>query len=340
MHFQTMKTTRIILQVPFYKHPAGTVFDVDQNAQPADWPEDERVREKQNFSSKTAWLLPDGGRGFAVNLPVSDTVICPDHVFAGEDTRRGPCRATLIETLHDDGVPQQNMAPPCGRLQEKDVELKQNETLHSQTLVIQLPPFEHVAEKMVLLDKLTNKTVIEYILRNYKDSDTQLTWDVSDLNPGFYELRICFPKGWYHCIRFIKFYPRYIDIAKIPAAPKPEWQPLVDQVLEKFAASETPEPIYLRNEALALCIEWGPMFGRPTQERMMEHHPNMSWKEADRLDRLAREVQSFVFNLCEQELEGKIAESSLHYAATQQYPWLNAANFSFMKNVGMYYARK
>jgi len=41
-----MKTTRIILKVPFYKHPAGTVFDLAENTEPANWPDDERLREK------------------------------------------------------------------------------------------------------------------------------------------------------------------------------------------------------------------------------------------------------------------------------------------------------
>ncbi len=62
----SMETTLIILKVPFYKHPAGTVFELAANTEPADWPEDDRLREKQNFASKRVYLLPDGGRGFAV----------------------------------------------------------------------------------------------------------------------------------------------------------------------------------------------------------------------------------------------------------------------------------
>src|SRR5690349_14957988 len=97
-----MKTTRIVLKVPFYKHPAGSVFDLADNAEPSDWPEDERLREKLNFSDKMAYFLPDGGRGFGVSLAVNDTVPCPDHVFDGHNTRKGAAWVTLVETRHTD----------------------------------------------------------------------------------------------------------------------------------------------------------------------------------------------------------------------------------------------
>ena len=72
----------------------------------------------------------------------------------------------------------------------------------------------------------------------------------------------------------------------------------------------------------------------------MERHPELRREQADELDRLAREVRSFVYNLCEQELDGKIAESDLHFSTKRTYPWVNARNFNQMKQVGMYYARR
>lgn len=337
-----MKTTRVILKVPFHRHPAGTVFDLADNAQPADWPEDERLREKLNFSDKLAYFLPDGGRGYGVSLSVTDTVPCPGHVFDGHDTRKGPARVTLAETKHEDASRSDDDAPPCGRLREQNVSVQTNEPLQSQGFLIELPPFEEVAEKMVLLDVLENRQILEYVLRNYKHSDTQLKWDVTDLYPGFFELRICFPGGWFHSIRFIKFFPFYVDPAKIPPAPPKEWQPVVDKVMEKFTTLEPARPTEseLRNEALGFCLEWGEMFNKPTQERMMQRHAELTQAKADELDKLAREVRSFVYDLCQQEYDGKLAESDFRFETMRKYPWVNTSNFNRMVNVGMYYARR
>ncbi len=331
-----MKTIRIILQEPFYQHPAGMVFDLPAETEPAEWPEDDRVREKQNYAAKQVYHLPDGGRGVAVRLPVRSTKPCPEHAFEGQDLRTGPCRATKVFTRHIDE--ERVETPPCGQLKEEMVTLQWKEETHNQTFLIDLPPFAEVAEKMVLLDTLQNVQVLEYVLRNYSHRDTQLKWDVSDLHPGFYDLQIHFPGGWFHVVRFIKFFP-VLDLQNLPAAPKPAWQPIVDQVLAKFtdqpaSASDLP------NEALDFCLEWGEMFEKPTQERMMRLHPELPRAEADALDKLAREVRSYVYYLCEQELEGKVAESDLHFMLKRKYNWVNANNFNRMKSVGMYYARR
>ena len=335
-----MKTTRIILKVPFYKHPAGTVFDLAENTEPANWPEDERLREKQNFSGNQVYHLPDGGRGFAVNLAVSDTKPCPEHVFEGHDIRKGPCRVTAAATHYGDAGKKEEVTPPCGRLREENISIQINEAIQSQGLLIDLPPFEEVAEKMVLLDRLSGRMVLEYVLRNYKHSDTQLTWDVSDLHPGFYELQLRFPDNWYHSICFIKFFPFPVEADKIPPAPEKEWQKMAKQIFRTVTETRTVEASDLPNQALDLCLEWGEMFNQPTQERMMQRHPELTQEQADELDKLAREVRSYVYDLCQQESEGKLEESKLHLLARRKYPWVSDTNFFRMKNVGMYYARR
>lgn len=332
-----MQTTRIILKVPFYKHPAGSVFEVAETTEISDWPEDERLREKLSFQDKRVYHLPDGGRGFAVKLPAGDATPCPEHVFEGADLRAGECRVTRVFTGHSDEETTAQ-TPPCGQLKEDGVSLERNPALKSQGFLIALPPFAEVATKMLLRDTLRGETVLEYELRNYKYTDTQLRWDVSDLRPGFYDLLICFPGDWSHTIRFIKFFPFFVDAERIPPAPKKPWQVLAESILEKFEPSEPPAAD-LQNQALDYCLEWGAMFNQPTQPRMMAQFP-LSQTEADELDRLAREVRSFVYGLCEQELDGKIMESDIHFEAKRKYPWLNAANFNRLKNVGMFYARK
>lgn len=345
-----MTTVRIILKVPFYKHPAGTVFDLSADTEPANWPDDIRLREKISFHQQE-YFLPDGGRGFGVSLAVSDTVPCPEHVLEGVDLRKGEARVTLAGTFHPDADENAREHPPCGRLREADISVQINEAQKSQGFLIRLPEFEEVAEKMVLKDTLRGEQVMEYVLRNYKHSDRELTWDVSDLHPGFFDLQVHFPDGWYHVVRFIKFFPLYIDPAKIPPAPKARWQQMAEDIISNTMASDaaekSPAVEYsgleehdLRNVALAYCLEWGDMFNQPTQERMMKRFPEISQAKADELDRLAREVRSYVYSLCEQELAGSIREADLPAAAKQQYSWLSQANINRMINVGMYYARR
>ena len=316
-----MPTTRVILQKPYFIFPAGSVLELNSLTQAANY------------------VLPDDGQGNAASLPVSDTLLCPEHVMEGTDTRKGECQTTAVYTRHKQDE-QVGNASPCGQLQIEHVSLQRNPALQSQVFLIDLPPFAEVAEKMVLLDRLQSVTVLEYVLRNYKHSDIQLKWDVSDLNPGFYELRICFPGGWYHAVRFVKLFPHLVEAGNMPAASPPAWQAVLDQMLEKVNQTSVEKPVDLPNEALAFCLEWGEMFEKPTQERMIQLHPELRPDKADELDRLAREVRSFVYALCEQELEGKITEADLEPATKRQYPWVNSVNFYRMKNVGMYYARR
>ena len=345
-----METVRIILKVPFHRHPAGTILELSADTEPANWPDDDRLREKISFH-KQAYFLPDGGRGFGVSLDVRDTVPCPEHVLEGVDLRKGEARVTMAGTFHPDADENARENPPCGRLREADVSVQINEALKSQGFLLRLPEFEEVAEKMVLMDTLRGVQVLDYVLRNYKHSDRELTWDVSDLYPGFFDLQVHFPGGWYHVLRFIKFFPLYIDPAKIPSAPKKEWQRMAEEIISNAFATTSPatrdtpefsglEEHDLRNVALAYCLEWGEMFNQPTQERMMKQFPEISQAKADELDRLAREVRSWVYNLCEKELAGEIRESDLPGTAKQQYPWLSQVNINRMINVGMYYARR
>ncbi len=334
-----MNTIRVVLKTPFLKLPAGVVFELSDETTVTGWDDDERVRERQNFSGKQAYLVPDDGRGLPAELLVSNTKICPDHIFEGIDLRTGEPRITRVETGHGKSLPTDNPKPPCGILKSENVSLEYQEALKRWGVVIQLPPFEAVAEKMVLIDTLRNEQVIEYELRNYKLTDTRLDWDLSDLRPGFYQLQVRFPGDWFHSIRLIKFFPLLVDAEKIPPAPEKPWQKVIDKVMQVFE-SPVQDKDDLRNQALDFCLEWGEMFNKPTQERMMAKYPSLTQPEADELDRLAREVRSFVYDLCQQEYEGKMMESDLHFEARRKYPWLNNPNLNRMINVGMYYARR
>lgn len=342
-----MNTIRVALKSPLYHFAVGTVFELSDEIVIEDWPEDERLRERQNFSGKRAYILPDDGKGNPIALLLNNVQVCPEHLFEGVELRLGVPKITLVQTRCEhaefDGD-----RPPCGQLAREQVSLHEISEQKRWQILIDLPPFDEVAEKMVLYDVLRKEQVMEYALRNYTSADTRLDWDVSDLRPGFYALQVWFPGGWYHSVRFVKQFPMLVDPDNIPPAPEKPWQKLARQIWDVFKDKQTVQaPVVdaslnddLRNVALDFCLEWGEMFNKPTQDRMKAQYPGLSDEEADELDRLAREVRSYVYGLCEEECEGKILESDIHFQAKRKYPWLSAGNFNRLKNVGMYYARR
>lgn len=90
---------RIVLRIPFIKHYAGTVFELNDPIVSSNWDLDERNREKQSRYADRVYFLPDAGHGRSAELSVSDTLICPDEVFKSIDIKTGPCRITSIKKL-------------------------------------------------------------------------------------------------------------------------------------------------------------------------------------------------------------------------------------------------
>lgn len=90
---------RIVLRIPFIKHYAGTVFELNDPIVSSNWDLDERNREKQSRYADKVYFLPDAGHGRPAELSVSDTLICPDEVFKSIDIKTGPCRITSIKIL-------------------------------------------------------------------------------------------------------------------------------------------------------------------------------------------------------------------------------------------------
>lgn len=197
-----MNTVRLVLQVPFMRYPAGTVFELSENTEPDGWDDDERVRDRQNFSDRRVYALPDGGRGYAVQLHASDTKPCPVGVFDSMDIRTGPCRVTKVvsgkgEDLTDEGL------EPGMLLREESVELTDSASSRLQGIRIPLPAPANQVISLTLFDVLRNQELPE----SKTAGDTPLELDFSDLPPGFYRLMIRCRGDIYHSVRFIKSFP-------------------------------------------------------------------------------------------------------------------------------------
>jgi hypothetical protein len=322
-----METIRVAITTAVLDFARGTVFELEAPGEQAGPP-------------PYYVELPDDGHGQPTRIDVVDTSLVPDHALDGVDGRRGPCRITRALTYKKKEGDGAIKLPPCGRLLPEHVVFEPLPAQQRQRLIIALPPFEHVASSMVLYDRLRDERVMEYELRNYSYRHTELTWDIGDLRPGFYELHVVFPDGWRHVVRFIKFYPVTVDPAAVPPPPKKPAQLLGERILAGFPFRGPSATDILSNEALALCLEWGEHFNQPIHDRLQARHPGLTREELDAYDRLARTVRSFVYGLCEREARGELHESELLGETMREYPWVSAENFARMKNIGMYYARR
>ncbi|MBK9335584.1 MAG: hypothetical protein IPM98_02920 [Lewinellaceae bacterium] len=200
-----METIRLVLNMPFMRYPAGTVFELEDSNEFSGWEDDERLREKLNFSDKRVYHLPDGGRGFATSLPAYDTSPLPLMAFEGIDLRTGPCRITKVQSgLGTEMLPSE--APlPCGQMRDDNAGLASINDNAAQGIMLKLPEEGKNPREMVLRDVLRGQE-----LRRYSDFDAAMPLDFSDLGPGFYQLLLAYKNDCVHSIRFIKSFPLLI----------------------------------------------------------------------------------------------------------------------------------
>ena len=96
----------------------------------------------------------------------------------------------------------------------------------------------------------------------------------------------------------------------------------------------------LLNDAFELATEWGENFAKPIHERMLKKHPELSVSDIDTLVKTAKDAESAIYRLCEEEEAGKIHEAEIFSTVSNQYIWLNPQHARRLIGIGMYYARR
>lgn len=94
------------------------------------------------------------------------------------------------------------------------------------------------------------------------------------------------------------------------------------------------------NDAVWLSLEWGEWWLKPINSRIMALHPTLSDDDANELNKMAKEVQEFCFDLFQQEFDGKMTVYEAQRQMKGRYPWLEDRNLNRLQSQGMYYARK
>lgn len=192
---------RIILQYPFMRHYAGSVFDLEENLNRSDNESDDRFYDR--LPPKRNYFLPDSGKGFAIDLPISNTVLCPPSVFDGVDLTTGPCRITSATTKSN-----KNLEVPFeNQLNIDKVQLLDIVNQEKQGIRIELPTQSPSPQRLQIIERQANK-----ILKDITVNDYLLSLDCMELSTGFYEIRILCKGDITHSMTCIKCFPLVVTM--------------------------------------------------------------------------------------------------------------------------------
>ena len=263
--------------------------------------------------------LPDRGDGTSATIYRQGSIICPP--FA-ENIPPGQC--PVVVTSYTIGEKAEDIAS-----------IKVDESIHFQVLVI-----PQSVESILVNDRVRSVEVDSYFPSTNGD-ETEYRFHISHLRPGFYEAMITFADRSTGRLTFIKFFPPRFSAA-YPGIRNDEL-PIATREAGKMITVTAHEPNYeadLLNKALELATEWGENFRKPIHDRIRVSYPELDDEEIDRLTTTAREAESYIYALGEQELAGAIREADITRHAREKYPWLNRTNLNRLSGIAMYYARK
>jgi hypothetical protein len=189
----------VILKYPFMRHYAGSVFDLEENNDYADWEFEERV------SPKLTYIIPDAGKGYAAELDKNDTILCPPSVLEGINLTTGPCRITSAMTQSNKDL----YVEMEWRLSLEKNELFAINGIEKQGIKINIPQMSPTPQRLHIINR-TDKT----ILKDITIGDFVLSLDFSCFNNGFYEIIIFCKNDIQHKISCIKCFPLVITLDK------------------------------------------------------------------------------------------------------------------------------
>ena len=104
-----------------------------------------------------------------------------------------------------------------------------------------------------------------------------------------------------------------------------------------------PDPDALRNEGLALAMDWGEDWLAPIQPRLRERHPRLTAAELDALDATCRGAMKLGHETVHAlvRAHGKnLALPAFAERFAAQVPWASAENVARLYDQGLYYAWK
>lgn len=92
------------------------------------------------------------------------------------------------------------------------------------------------------------------------------------------------------------------------------------------------------NQALSFATEWGDNFQKSIISRMHEKYPHLNGQTIKILEAYVKQAESFIYDLCQQFIDGRIKETEIITKSIGNYPWLSVENARRIAGIGKYYA--
>jgi hypothetical protein len=248
-----------------------------------------------------------------------------------------------------------------------------------QQLIIWLPESGIEGyENYKLTDISSNTTIESGKVEERLNGSVQLLFDTLCLKDSKYILEIEHPKGGVHVLHFQKHAEatnsnadnvdenpesRNTDTAikvykdgmgniipdedillreKINAQLSQSFNAIVTTSSESYfnIAPDISESADIINQALSFATEWGDNYQKSIISRMHEKYPHLNGQTIIILEAYVKQAELFIYELCQQFIDGRIKETEIIKKSIGNYPWLSAENISRIVGIGNYYASR
>ncbi len=225
-----------------------------------------------------------------------------------------------------------------------------------------------------LIEDVSNSTIDRDTIQNRLNGNVQLLIDTIELPAREYRIEIDNPVGGSHVVHFQKFEEGMMPLRseystgvinpngenestetkaesvnsdqyqdKKAVTPSSQLSAVEMQIeSELFASGIRNENLKteILNASLSLATEWGENYQKSIVARMIVRFPSLSEPDILLLEKYVREVESFIYRLASQFIDGEIREEEVIIKAKQRYTWLNDYNASRLAGIGKYYASR
>ncbi|CAN5371567.1 hypothetical protein BH11BAC2_BH11BAC2_10730 [soil metagenome] len=297
------------------------------------------------------YFIPDIGNGTSGFLQKEQVFICAD---LSENIPPANCMVSITQCYR---------VNKTGKIEGIEVSPQSGisifKSIHFQRIRISLPEDFQEIKFLTFSDRLKGFDHYELTNPTLENLEGQkiISVEISHIPPGFYQLQLMNEANEKLMLNCIKFYPesynhRYEEFLnkairkKLNAKEEIKIQNNVNTCTKN---SHLPIPTgdngqqftsEILNNALTLLTEWGENYCKPINDRLSKKFPHLTVKEITDIIKYGRAAESYIYQMCEKELNGEITENQIFGVVKMKYSWIDDEIIWRLKGIGMFYARK